>query len=466
MGQLLLLLALELAIAIACYLAVDRNARRAMLLLLAVTAPLEVYRTPILDVNVSLFRLSLLAAVVTVLVTPSIRGRFPGAFQSRLPLCYGALAGLMLISLVSLSDNVGLGARLTGQVVVGTIAIACVATLAAGEPPARLMRYLIAGSALPILAAGWQRLSLELGGEGVLPLLSLLPVPEGLEVTREPVSTFEGTLRLRGTFGDPTHFGAYLTIVAAVIAGAALASLRNRDRRAASVYGLLLVVAVAVTVGTYSRSAWLGMGTALAIVAVASWMRLIRERPGSLLPAAIPVGLAAVFIVLSAPFAPTIEARLGPSQQSNVVSNTAHERTVSVALDELADNPLAGIGLADLGPKLDQAVRTSGAHSSYLTVAAELGGAGLLLLIAALVFAVQRLLSARSASDQVGRLLLHATTAGYAGFAVASLFYDLWWDDFHWVVLGLIASLPVAMEAPAGSTPATVSRRHEAGTSS
>jgi len=34
--------------------------------------------------------------------------------------------------------------------------------------------------------------------------------------------------------------------------------------------------------------------------------------------------------------------------------------------------------------------------------------------------------------------MLRSIAAGYIGFAIANLSYDLWWDDFHWVVLGLV----------------------------
>ncbi len=37
--------------------------------------------------------------------------------------------------------------------------------------------------------------------------------------------------------------------------------------------------------------------------------------------------------------------------------------------------------------------------------------------------------------------VIAALAAAYAGYLASNVVYDLWWDDFHWVVLGTLLAL-------------------------
>lgn len=433
MTALLVLVAVHAALAAACLLASGRDLRRGALLLVVVTAPLEVYRTDVGGVNLSLLRLSLAVALVVALRSAGLRRIMREARRNPLVLAYGGLAALMALSLATTSDNAALGARVLAQVGVGIALIAVVSLLAAGEPLPRLAAYLLAGACIPLVAAAWQ----QVAPEQALPLLGLLPVPDGLEVTRGAQSLFEGTARARGTFGDPSHFGAYLIVVGAVAAASAIGALRRGAARAVVVPAALALCVLAALAGTYSRSAWLGCMAAVAVVAAGGWRRLAMDRDATRRAAVLPLALALAVIAAAAPFASAIDDRLDPSSPGNVESNAVHERTITVALDDVVAWPATGVGLADLGPQLGQDERSSGAHSSYLTVAAELGLPGLALLLLGLILALRMLRRRAAAATGRERLLVGGLAAGYVGFAVANLTYDLWWDDVHWVVLGV-----------------------------
>ena len=438
MSALLVIGALEAVICVVCLLGAKRNLRRFALLLLIVTAPLEVYRTELAGLNLSLFRLSLAIALATVLLVPGSRRTLRQMRSNPVLLAYLTFAAVMLLSLLTMSENSGLGARLLAQVILGVTALATVSSLAATEPVARIVRYILIGAGLPLVAAAWQRIAPTLDVNDALPFLSLLPVPEGLEVTRGSLPTFEETPRMRGTFGDPSHFGTYLLIVgAAALASAVAASRRGATHAVLGLCGLLMCIVLAVF-GTYSRTAWMGLVAAIAIVTLSLWHRLAADPARWRRAAVLPLVIACSFIALTAPFASAINGRLDPSAAGNVVSNSAHERTVTVALDDLIGYPLTGVGVADLGPQLQQAVRSSGAHSSYLTVAAELGVPGLLLLLLGFMLVVRMLHRRMMTSTDPALLMLQGLAAGYIGFAIANLSYDLWWDDFHWLVIGLI----------------------------
>jgi O-antigen ligase len=453
MPPVLVLAAIECVLAAACVVVAGRSARAAALLLLAVTAPLEVYRTPVLGVNLSLFRLSLVVALVVVVVRD--RHRILERARDPLVITYALLTATMVLSLVLLSDNLRLAARVTAQTASGVVAILCIAVLMRSTTLARVASFVAIGAVLPILAAVWQGLGPRIGLEGVLPLLAALPAAEGLDVTRTTNSFFGDVPRLRGTFGDPTHFGVYLAFVSALAVGAAAVALRRRAIPIATTYGLLALAAVLAIVGTYSRSAWLAVmaGACVMVVPLVGWIRR-DDHPRWLLPA-LPAILAVGAVLVLAPLAPAIKSRLDSTQAANVVSNETHERTLTVATREFSHHPVLGIGLSDLGPELNQASRTSGAHSSYLTVAAELGGVGLALLLGGLALVIVRLRRALGSIPADGPFAL-ALLAGYLGFAAASLFYDLWFDDFHWLFVGVIAGIPVARSlraAPQASEP-------------
>jgi O-antigen ligase len=144
-----------------------------------------------------------------------------------------------------------------------------------------------------------------------------------------------------------------------------------------------------------------------------------------------------VAVVVTALAVPAVTHRL-TNAAANVHSNHVHAHTLRQAARDLARHPVFGIGLADFGPQLGEAPLTSGAHSTYLTVGAELGLAGLLALVAAVACTARVLINACRATSGPARQLAIGLAGGYAGFAVAAGFYDLWWDDFNWLVSGVV----------------------------
>ena len=171
----LLLILLEAGLCCLAWALGHAKAERAVLALLMITAPLEVYRTPLLGVNVSLFRLSLgiaILAVATKVVQTSSR-RFT---RDRIVVVYVALLGVMLLSLLLTSENTSLGLRLISQVAIGIVAAMLVAHLVAAVPVVWVAGLWIAGAALPLLAGIWQGLAIDLGAPPDLPWVDVLPV--------------------------------------------------------------------------------------------------------------------------------------------------------------------------------------------------------------------------------------------------------------------------------------------------
>jgi hypothetical protein len=439
----LLLIGLEVVLAGACWLLAGRQLDRALLCLLVVTAPLEVYRTPVLGVNVSLFRLSL-AIAMAVFATGAVRASDRRFGRDRILLVYLALLGVMVLSLAVRSENTSLGARLISQIGIGLVTATIVAHLATKTPARVVAGFWIAGSVLPLLAGVWQGLAQDLGAQPDLPFLDLLPVASGLDITRETIY-FGNEVRMRGTFGDPNHFAIYTLFAFGMVGGLLHHYRKRRNLPMGLTMAFVAFAAAGALISTYSRSAWVAAVIALLLAAPFLHRPIRNAGARALIPLLAAVG---VCIAIAVPTAPAITDRLASDTKSNVMSNESHTRTMRVAWRDLRDNPVLGIGVSDFGRQLHEAPRTSGAHSSYLTVAAELGLPGLILLISGLALTLMRV--GRSVAVFPGgiqRSTLIGMLVTYVGFAAASFFYDLWWDDFHWVFLGLLLGLTVDGEA-------------------
>jgi hypothetical protein len=438
------LVAIEAMLVGSLYVCLRGDWHRTCLYCIAITAPLEVYRTTLRDLNPSLFRLSIGLAVVTLLFDLAREGSSSRAKprpQFSLAGAYLFLTGVVAISLTQSGSF--LGKRLLGVVLVGVLVILVVAELARRTPREDLARALVFGSVLPILAGCWQVLAPELSLRPALPLLSDLPVGDGLEGARSEVAvlsehqTVAAAIRMKGTFVDPNHFGTYLVFVLLVAIGLAAHSL-GRPRSGGSVaFAALAAAALATLVGTYSRSAWAAAIVA-AVGAILMAVPRLRRRPPVKRVVALTCGAAAAGSFLILLLAPTVAERLSPASALNSASDALHKRHAQAGFDAFRSDPVFGIGSGALGPRLNEGVRTSAADSTYLTVMAELGAVGLFALLLTAGVAVQLLWRRyRAPGPPAAALLPAALLAAYAGFLLANVVYDqLWWRDFHFASVG------------------------------
>jgi O-antigen ligase len=418
--------------------------RRIALYLLAATAPLEVYRTVIGKVDISLFRLSLLIALAVLATAADPRAtlrRF-----TRLPLvrAYSVFAGVVALALIVHPINPFLAERQLAQIIIGVVALGVVAELARTQSIARVAVAIVLGAILPILAAIWQGLAPEIGASEALPLLNKLPAAVGLEITRQALSSF-GTIgaRAKGTFGDPNHFGVYLGFVVCLSLALTFVAAQRRNRVEQISYGAMAAAASATLVATFSRSAWVGTVVAIALIVAGvtrAWHTKALRPPTKRLA----VVAALVTLAISAGLAPRVIERVAPGSKINVVSDRSHASTVRFAWHQFVSHPVLGIGPGGLGIKLHLAPRTSGAHSTYLTVAGELGTVGLLALF--LVIAITLGLLARAYRRLRGTPLVALALglgAAYVGYLASNVTYDIFFDDFHWIMLGAVTVLAV-----------------------
>jgi O-antigen ligase len=114
---------------------------------------------------------------------------------------------------------------------------------------------------------------------------------------------------------------------------------------------------------------------------------------------------------------------------------------MSIAVKLATRHPLTGVGLAGYGRYADQPPLISSSVSTFLTVAAELGVPGLLLLVAAI--GVTSVAGVRSVlrSPLADRGALAGFVAAYVALAAGNTIGEVWMNDFQWALFGLLLAV-------------------------
>jgi hypothetical protein len=447
MTALAILVTIELALLSAVVLVVGRRPAPVALFLIVLAAPLEVYRSSAGGFNVSLFRLSLLVGV-GVAVVELVRWRTVPRVDWRVVATVAGLLAVVAAAFAWHPINSFLASRQMLTLAVAIAAVATIGTLWRNDVPvAHVGMAIVASCALPILASAWQALAPRIGADPTLPLVTHLETAEGLSVNiSAPAAVGALSVRTKGTFADPNHCGVYLMIAFLVALALTAATLRSQDA-ARRLTAVAATGAIGLTLlSTYSRTAWLGCSVALVMAAVLAWPHLRDRLRRPTHRTGLMLALSALAIALAAiPVVPNVVERLNPSAPINVGSNATHESTLRAAAEEFQTNPVLGAGPGALGARLSQGKRTSAAHSTYMTAAGELGLAGVLMVVATGVVVLLRLLAGRRRGSWTDRLIAGALAAAYAGFLAANLTYDLWFDDFHWVLVGVAGALALRL---------------------
>lgn len=407
--------------------------------LLIVCAPLEVYRAETAGFNLSIFRLALLVAVAAaiwdVIKRPPRRLALPAVIA-----VYVALIVLQIVSVLAVTPAQALGTKFVLQYVGGLTAVAVVLRLVQRKDLPTLAVAYVCSALLPAVASVWRVLIPVQGTEPrTLPGLDLLPIDPVLATTRDQGSyLLEGIQRMQGTHADPNHFAFFLATVLLVVAGLLLRQLlagvglgdaRSRPLCLAGAIGVVLLV------GTYSRSGWLlaSLGSVIAVALTGQTaLRALFTRRRMVL-ALVTVAVGAVVA------APAVLLRLDPSTTGSARSTDQHLDTMRIAVDLLVAHPISGAGLGGYGRQANQPAVISSSHSTILTTAAELGAPGALLLLA--VFATTAFWGRRtivSTTDPGKRALGAFLLGAWLAMAVANLLYEVWLDDFQWMLFGLV----------------------------
>jgi O-antigen ligase len=221
--------------------------------------------------------------------------------------------------------------------------------------------------------------------------------------------------RARGLVGHYMTFAGQLVLFTSLAAGVAALARTRAWRRGAALAALLGVLALGAT---FTRSAWLGLVAALAVV-------LLATRPRWLIGLAVAVALVLGFGPAS------VRDRALSAFDPHHPTNRERTYMWEAGLAMFRDHPVTGVGLQDLKPLYDRykpaaaRERAGHLHSVPVHLAATTGIVGLLAfvaLFASLLFAAARGLRAQLRTGGLAGGVRLGVTAGLVAFLVAGLF--------------------------------------------
>ncbi|HZO63243.1 MAG TPA: O-antigen ligase family protein [Gaiellaceae bacterium] len=239
--------------------------------------------------------------------------------------------------------------------------------------------------------------------------------------------------RVNSVFYDPSVYGRFLVV--AMLAALALA-LYDRSRRAAYASAAAIVLIWPGLLFSFSQSSFAALMVGAAVVAGVRW----RWR------AAVALGAAAAVIAAVALGTPHIRHSLLRESGSGLnKASSGRAKLVTQGIRIALHHPAEGVGIggfkrayADRVGLKGKEPKAAASHNTAVTVAAETGVPGLLLL-GWLVFVSLFVTLRRAGSSFKGRACL-AIAAAIAAIGVHSLFYNaLFEDPTFWGLLALAA---------------------------
>jgi len=239
--------------------------------------------------------------------------------------------------------------------------------------------------------------------------------------------------RVNSVFWDPSIYGRYLVVAILATLALALLGLRSRD------LALAIIGIGALWVGllfSFSQSSFAALIAGVLAAATIVW----RWR------AAASLGLAAAALISVGFATPQVRHTLLDESRAGLNNATSGRASlVGNGIRIAIDNPIAGVGAgsfmrayAERTGLKGREPRKAASHSTPVTVAAETGVPGLVLLGWLAVVALRGTL-ARAHRREVGRVAL-AVGLTLGAIGVHSLFYNaLFEDPMTWALLGLAA---------------------------
>lgn len=219
--------------------------------------------------------------------------------------------------------------------------------------------------------------------------------------------------RVSGFFGHPVHLGEHLLLCIVFLLPLTFASFQPRRVRYAQ--GITVVLSLAALLFNATRAAWIASGSVFILyVAYMAYMMKIQApiaRRGMVLTLLLLALCASTFFA-----SPALQQRLASVTDLQYQSNSERIIIWHSALSMIADHPLLGVGPDNFGKEYRESYmrpeakerHQRDAHSTYLSITAELGFVGLFaflyLLFSQLRFFYQRLRTSSEPEWSLGAL--------------------------------------------------------------
>lgn len=246
------------------------------------------------------------------------------------------------------------------------------------------------------------------------------------DATIEPYLTVDKNpdfVRYSSTLRGPNPLGAYAAIVlVSVFAYSAFAKKRAWNWRTVAVGGLLTVGSLVALWVSYSRSALLGAGIALAVVAAVRFWRKLRPRTWLIIAGGIAALALTTYVVKDTTFFQNVIMHNNPTTGAAIDSNAAHAESLIDGLRRMAVQPL-GAGVGSTGSASLFSGSSVIIENQYLMIAHEVGWAGLAVFLLLFLVVMKELWARRT------DWLALAVFASGLGLAFIGLLLPVWADD-------------------------------------
>lgn len=262
--------------------------------------------------------------------------------------------------------------------------------------------------------------------------------------TIKPFQTIDNQselVRIQSTLRGANPLGAYLVIVITMVAAVFIANKRRRVW-----WGIFGISALIVLIGTYSRSAEIGLLLSLLTLLIIYRGKFIHRHLYIACVCTILLAGTGVFLVArNNYFAENIVFHSSDNSPSSSSSNSERLAAISRAASEVVNNPLGtGVGSAGPASARNELGEIRIAENYFLQIGQEVGVIGMALFIAINLLIAKQLWRRRS--EQLAKILL----ASLIGLTFVNLVSHAWTDDtlaYLWWGLAGIALAPAILGA-------------------
>jgi putative inorganic carbon (hco3(-)) transporter len=235
-----------------------------------------------------------------------------------------------------------------------------------------------------------------------------------------PFTRYEG-LRLSGMLLDPNAYGGLLVVALVLCEGASWGP--DPLFRGTTLWVSRSSLAVGILL-TFSRSAWLGLGTAVLLFFLLKPAVAIRPILSALML------FPCLVLILGHRFLPILEEMAKRPQQVQERVDLIHQ-----ALQAFVQHPLVGGGLGSFRLAVGEV-----AHNSAMWFLADFGLAGLAILLAFLLWFLRQAWFAYRLADQKERPLALALLLAHTAMIGVAMGIEAFYQRHWWLVFALIAS--------------------------
>jgi len=243
-------------------------------------------------------------------------------------------------------------------------------------------------------------------------------------------------IRINSTFRGPNPLGAYAGMVLILIVAAVASRKVKKDKLTLVLVSILSVGGLVALWSSYSRSALIGTGAAIAIVlAVVTVKNKILFKPWFAVIAVLVVVVGSYLALNNSSFVSNVILHENPNGGSSENSNEGHISSLQDGLSQMVRQPL-GDGIGSTGSASLFGSQPTIIENQYLFTAHEVGWLGLVYFVAIFGMVMSGLWKLRK------NWLVLGLFASGIGLALIGLLLPVWVDDtlsiIWWGLTGIV----------------------------